>query len=206
MVHALLVLQQKHVSDRTVPQSLSGFSVWTSALSSHLSVAKSCADLAESIDQAIRTMRMTLEGGGKILICGNGGSAAQAQHMAAELVVRYVKDRRPIRALALTTDTSVITAAGNDLGYQEVFSRQVEAFARPDDTLIVISTSGKSANVNRACLKAKVLGCNVIALTGASGLFDHLPNLEIRVPSTNTARIQEMHTLIIHALCESLDG
>jgi len=143
---------------------------------------------------------------GKILICGNGGSAAHAQHLAAELVVRFETNRDPIAALSLTTDTSVLTAAGNDLGYHDIFRRQVEALARPEDMLVAISTSGKSPNVYTACQAASQMGCRVIALTGQNGMYNFVPDIELRVPSTCTARIQEIHTLIIHALCEGIES
>ena len=169
----------------------------------HVMVLAECEVLEATITQAIDMLRACR---GKILICGNGGSAAHAQHFAAELVVRFMKHREPIPAVALTADTSVITAAGNDLGYHDVFRRQVDALARPEDLLVALSTSGKSPNVYTACQVAGARGCRVIALTGKDGMLNFIPDVEIRVPSTNTARIQEIHTLIIHALCEGIEA
>ncbi len=146
------------------------------------------------------------EAGGKILFFGNGGSAADAQHLATELVVRFHKDRDPIAAIALTTDTSLLTAAGNDLGYDTIFERQVEALAGPQDVVIGISTSGNSENVVRAINAARAKGTVAAAMTGAgggrlAGLADPL----IAVPSSNTARIQEMHITLGHILCSALE-
>lgn len=145
-------------------------------------------------------------GGGKLLFFGNGGSAADAQHIAAELSVRYVKDRPAIAAIALTTDTSVLTAAANDLGYEQVFARQVEALGRRGDLAIGISTSGKSRNVVLGLETAKRQGLITAAFAGASpnlmaGLADHI----LCVPSTTTARIQEMHILLGHMLCAAIE-
>ena len=145
-------------------------------------------------------------GGGKLLFFGNGGSAADAQHIAAELSVRYVKDRPAIAAIALTTDTSVLTAAANDLGYEQVFARQVEALGRRGDLAIGISTSGKSRNVVLGLEAAKRQGLITAAFAGASpnlmaGLADHI----LCVPSTTTARIQEMHILLGHMLCAAIE-
>lgn len=199
-----LVLQQKPLSDGGVSLCPTP---WTEALRAHQSVLTACFVLDEPIQRAIGILKDTLTRGGKILLCGNGGSAAHAQHMAAELVVRYEsRDRKALSAIALTTDTSVLTAAGNDLSYREIFRRQVEALAEPEDTLIAISTSGKSGNVYAACHRAASIGCHVIALTGSAGLYDFYPDVEIRVPSVNTARIQEVHTIMIHAMCQALEG
>ena len=145
-------------------------------------------------------------GGGKLLFFGNGGSAADAQHIAAELSVRYVKDRPAIAAIALTTDTSVLTAAANDLGYEQVFARQVEALGRRGDLAIGISTSGKSRNVVLGLEAAKRQGLITAAFAGASpnlmaGLAVHI----LCVPSTTTARIQEMHILLGHMLCAAIE-
>lgn len=148
-----------------------------------------------------------LAAGGKLLVAGNGGSAADAQHLAAELVVRYQRDRRALGGIALTTDSSVLTAHGNDLGFRDVFARQVRALARAGDVLVAISTSGRSPNVLAACAAARELGCDVLGLTGASGgELAALCDDALCVPSTVTARIQEVHELVIHLWCEQLDG
>ena len=147
-----------------------------------------------------------LEGGGKLLFFGNGGSAGDAQHLATELTVRYVRDRAPIAAIALTTDTSALTAIGNDLGYDQVFARQLQALGRAGDLAIGISTSGKSRNVIRALEVARELGLGAAALTGNDG--GSLPGLAdplVIVPSRTTARIQEMHITLGQMLCGALE-
>ena len=148
-------------------------------------------------------VRTALEKGRKILICGNGGSAADSQHMAAEFVGRFVKERQSLPALALTVDTSLLTAVGNDYGFDYVFSRQVEGLGQEGDVLIAISTSGNSANVVKAVKTAKEKGIYVIALTGENGgVLAKESDLCLAVPSQVTARIQEMHIMIIHMICE----
>ena len=147
-----------------------------------------------------------LESGGKLLFFGNGGSAADAQHLATELTVRYIRDRAPIAAVALTTDTSALTAIGNDLGFEQLFARQVQALGRPGDLAIGISTSGRSRNVIRALEVARELGLGAAALTGndggsLAGLADPL----VIVPSRTTARIQEMHITLGQMLCGALE-
>ncbi len=166
---------------------------------------------AEGFDQAVELLAIRIMARGKIIICGNGGSAADAQHLAAEFVVRYKSDRKPIPAIALTTDTSILTAAYND-GYQ-VFGRQVDALGRPGDVLIAISTSGSSQNVIQAIYAAKNRGIAVIGLTGQHGFRDTYQGIdkpvevdvELRVPSGTTSVIQEMHMLLYHSLVESLE-
>jgi D-sedoheptulose 7-phosphate isomerase len=147
-----------------------------------------------------------LGGGGWVLAFGNGGSAADAQHFAGELVGRFVRDRAGLPALALTTDPSVLTAVANDMGFKEVFARQVEAHGRPGDVALGITTSGKSPNVLEALRKARALGMLTIGLTGrgggeASALVDHL----IDVPHQETARIQEVHGMVVHLLCQGIE-
>lgn len=147
-----------------------------------------------------------IQRGGKLLLFGNGGSAADAQHIATELTVRFKKDRRPIPAIALTTDTSALTAIGNDFGFEHLFSRQVEALCSSGDIVIGISTSGNSENVIRGIQAAKKIGATTVALGGGDGgrmkeLADHV----IIVPSTVTARIQEMHITIGHMLCGAIE-
>ena len=137
---------------------------------------------------------------------GNGGSAADAQHIAAELVGRYINERRGLPAIALTTDTSILTAVGNDYGYDNIFSRQVEALARPVDVVVGYSTSGNSANIYNAISLAKTIGCHCVALTGATGgKLAGVADSCIRVPSAETPRIQEAHAFIGHMLCDYVD-
>ncbi|OJX68150.1 D-sedoheptulose 7-phosphate isomerase [Magnetospirillum sp. 64-120] len=148
----------------------------------------------------------SLENGGKILFFGNGGSAADAQHLAAELVVRYRANGRALAALALTTDTSILTACSNDFSYDDIFARQIEALARPGDVAIGISTSGNSPNVLKALEAARAIGCVAAAFSGRDGgKLRGLAEPLIVVPSPVTARIQEMHILIGHALCDILE-
>jgi D-sedoheptulose 7-phosphate isomerase len=151
-------------------------------------------------------LRQTVEGGGMIFICGNGGSAADAQHFAAEVVGRMQCERRPLAAVALTTDTSTLTAVANDYGYEAVFARQVEALARPDDALIGLSTSGNSPNVLSAMGVAQSKGLTTFALTGADGgkLSTVVANT-IKVPSGNTQRIQEAHIFILHCWAAAIE-
>lgn len=140
--------------------------------------------------------------GGKLMFCGNGGSAADSQHLAAELTGRFIKDRRPLAALALSTDTSALTCIGNDYSFDEVFARQVRGLGRAGDVLVAISTSGHSRNVIRAVEEAKALGMRVIGLLGRDGgALRALCDVPIVVPSQVTARIQESHILIGHTLC-----
>ena len=149
----------------------------------------------------------TLEAGHKILISGNGGSAADAQHIAAELTGRYKIERKGLPAIALTTDTSALTAIGNDYGYEHVFSRQVEALAQKGDLLIGISTSGNSRNVIYALQKAKEIGCRTVGFSGkGGGKMNDVCDLNIIIPSDDTARIQEMHIMIGHILCQLIDN
>jgi D-sedoheptulose 7-phosphate isomerase len=144
--------------------------------------------------------------GGKVLLFGNGGSAADAQHIATELTVRYRVDRPPIPAIALTTDTSALTAIGNDLGFEALFGRQVEALARPGDVVIGISTSGNSQNVIRGLEAARRAGARPVGLTGGdAGRMGAHADPVLMVPSAVTARIQEMHILLGHALCDALE-
>jgi D-sedoheptulose 7-phosphate isomerase len=151
-------------------------------------------------------MEQSVRQGGKLLFFGNGGSAADAQHIAAELVVRYKTDRRPIAAISLTTDTSTLTACGNDMGFEALFERQIEALGRPGDVAIGISTSGKSPNVLRGLRQARKGGLKTIGLSGGSGgEMATVCDSMITVPSPVTARIQEMHITIGHMLCVALE-
>ena len=158
--------------------------------------------LRQADDMAERLRR-----GCRILVCGNGGSAADAQHLAAELSGRYLKERRALAGIALTTDTSALTAIGNDYGFDQVFSRQVEALGRPGDLLIGISTSGNSPNVIRAVASAKELGMRTLGLLGRDGgQLRTLVDDALVVPSPVTARIQEVHQMVYHFWCEALDA
>ena len=147
-----------------------------------------------------------LKAGNKVLFCGNGGSAADAQHLAAELIGRFQKERRSLASIALTTDTSILTAVANDYGYDEVFARQVEGLGRSGDVLIGISTSGNSANVVKAALKARDTGMHTIAFTGeGGGKLKDICDITFAVPSKVTARIQEMHIMVGHIICELVE-
>lgn len=165
------------------------------------------AELVWGISRAARMIRDAFESGHRLLTIGNGGSAADAQHFAAEFVGRYRIERRALPALALTANTSTLTAVGNDYAFADVFTRQVEAFAQPGDVLVCISTSGNSQNVLRAALLAGGLHVKTIGLTGAEG--DKLckcVDLCLRVPSTETPRIQEAHSFILHAIAEIVES
>lgn len=180
--------------------------VFAEQLDSHIAVMQSVQQLAPVVEKVAQQWIKALENDGKILLMGNGGSAADAQHIAAELVGRYLNERRGLPAIALTTDTSILTAVGNDYGYDSIFARQVEALARPADIVVGYSTSGNSANICNAITIANKIGCYCVALTGATGgkLVD-LADSCIRVPSTETPRIQEAHAFIGHMLCEYVD-
>lgn len=147
------------------------------------------------------------QSGNKIMIAGNGGSAADAQHFAGELVSRFYYDRPPLAAIALTTDTSIITAIGNDYGYRDIFSRQIKALGRSGDVFIAITTSGNSENILSAVLACKQMNIDVIGLTGKSGgLIKEFCDQLIRVPSESTPRIQECHLIIEHAICAYIES
>lgn len=166
--------------------------------------------LAEPIMQAIEIMFSALANGNKILACGNGGSAADCQHFAAELIGRFERERLPLPAMALTTDSSILTAVGNDYGFAEVYSKQVQAFGQAGDVLLAISTSGNSNNVVHAIEAALEREMRVVALTGKSGgliatmLGEN--DAHICVPHDRTARIQEIHLLTIHCICDGIDN
>lgn len=162
--------------------------------------------LAGQINEATAMARECLAKGGTLFFCGNGGSAADAQHIATEYSIRYLRERRPLRAIALTTDTSALTAAGNDFGFEELFSRQVEALGRAGDLLFVHTTSGNSPNCLRAVEAAKKLGMKTVALTAKDGgKVNGMADLTMIVPTTRTDRAQELHLAIQHAICDALD-
>lgn len=160
------------------------------------------AALADEIAAAGALWARALRAGGKVLFCGNGGSAADAQHLAAELVGRYIRERPALAGIALTTDTSALTAIANDYGYDAVFARQLRGLGRPGDVLVALSTSGNSPNVLAAIAAAREIGVSVIGLTGADGgRMADLCDLCLRVPHHRTNRIQEMHIAVGHLLC-----
>ncbi len=159
------------------------------------------------IETACQIMVSTLMNGNKVLLAGNGGSAADAQHIAAELSGRFVKERKALPGIALTVDTSALTSIANDYGYDHVFSRQLEALAQPGDLFIGISTSGNSQGILNALETARTIGCKTLGLSGRNGgKMTGLCDLNIVVPSEITARIQEMHILIGHILCKAVDN
>lgn len=168
--------------------------------------ARTADVLAPDIARAATLVRRTLDAGGTLLFCGNGGSAADAQHMATEYVVRYMRNRRALPAIALTTDTSLLTAAGNDLGFDEIFARQVEALARPGDLLLIHSTSGNSPNVLRAAEAARAKGVAVLSLSARDGgALRALSDLALVIPTDRTDRAQEIHLCVQHLICEVVE-
>ncbi|HEY6247743.1 MAG TPA: D-sedoheptulose 7-phosphate isomerase [Pyrinomonadaceae bacterium] len=179
----------------------------TDSLQEHLKTFESLIETrVTDIERSGRLICDALRSGKKILLCGNGGSAADAQHIAAELVGRYEKARRSFPAIALTTDTSALTALSNDFGFEDVFARQVIGLAQPGDILIAISTSGRSPNVLRAVERAREIGCRTIALTGAGAEpLASACDLAVVVPAPRTSRVQEAHITIGHLWCEMVD-
>ena len=175
---------------------------------SHLETINNVINHMESDIEAAATIVVeALKNGNKILLCGNGGSAADAQHIAAELTGRYKTERRGLPGIALTTDTSALTAIGNDYGYDRVFDRQVESLANSGDVIIGISTSGNSKNIINALKLGHELGCKTIGLTGRDGgSMNEVCNINLVVPSDNTPRIQEMHILFGHTICQIIDN
>jgi len=172
----------------------------------HIEVAKKMEEILSDIEDVATLCIEALKNKNKILVCGNGGSAADAQHIAAELSGRFKKERIALGAIALTTDTSALTAIGNDYCFDMVFSRQVEALAQRGDILIAISTSGNSKNVINAIEVAKKRDCKVITFIGkGGGIMNGLGDVDIIIPSNNTPRIQEMHIMVGHMICALID-
>lgn len=175
------------------------------ALAEHIGVISHVTELlAVLFEPAVSLLAGCALAGNKILICGNGGSASDAQHLAAELLVRYKTDRNPIAALSLAGDVSTLSACANDYGYETVFSRQVAALGRAGDVLVAISTSGNSKNIVEAIHTAKARGLGTLGLSGMKGMRASC-DVDLNVPSINTARIQEAHRLLIHVLVEELE-
>nr|WP_294941646.1 D-sedoheptulose 7-phosphate isomerase [uncultured Mucilaginibacter sp.] len=176
-------------------------------LKDHLTTIRDLIEHSISpIEQSCQLIQEVITNGNKIYLAGNGGSAADAQHIAAEMTGRFVKERKPLPGLALSTDTSALTAIANDYGYEFVFSRQLEAFAQPGDLFIGISTSGNSPSILNALDVAKKAGCKTIGLTGrGGGQMNDRCDINMVVPAQVTARVQEMHILIGHILCKAVD-
>lgn len=179
---------------------------FSAIIEDHLQVIHQLANQQENILEFASLCRIAIMKGNKIFFMGNGGSAADAQHLAAEFVGRFEKERPGLPAIALTTDTSILTAVGNDYGFSQVFSRQIAALARSGDVVVGISTSGNSVNVVQAIAAAKEIGAVTVGLTGESGgQLAEVCDLCIKVPSRSTARIQEAHILIGHIVCALVD-
>ena len=176
-------------------------------MKAHIEVVRSVEEqLAEAIAASVEMLVDALRNGKKILLMGNGGSAADAQHFAAEMVGRFLMERKALPAIALTTDTSILTAVGNDYGFDEIFKRQVEALAEPGDVVFGISTSGKSVNVKRAIDAGKDIGAKTLGLLGCDGGdIASVVDLHLTVPSSETPRIQEAHLVIIHIICDLVE-
>ena len=180
--------------------------VFQQAIDGSVETLLSLRQLDAPVQQAARAMTECLAGGHKLLICGNGGSAADAAHFATEFVVRFIKDRPAYPAICFSSDGGLLTAAGNDYGFEEIFARQVAAFGRPGDVLICLTTSGNSENVQRALAAAKARGITTIAFLGRDGgACKEMADIELLVRGETTARIQEAHMLLLHVLCEVVE-
>ncbi len=186
-----------------MPSSLNLAGVFTDAIAEHLTIIRQFEAQQDAFERAAILITDSLLNGNKVLWCGNGGSAAQAQHLAAELVGRFRRERCALPSIALTADSSILTAIANDYGYDWIFERQIDALCRPGDVVIGISTSGNSANVCAALRRARELKAGTVAMTGRTGgRLAALADICVRVPSTDTARIQESHILCGHILCD----
>jgi D-sedoheptulose 7-phosphate isomerase len=177
------------------------------SIAESINVSQSALDKnLAAVEKVARAIITSLRNGGKVLLCGNGGSAADSQHIAAELIGRFQKDRKSLSAIALTTDTSILTSLANDYGYDIVFSRQVEGLGRKGDVLVGLSTSGASPNVIKAVEQAKKMGLVTIAMAGKDGgMLAKTADIAIVVPSNKTARVQEAHIVLAHAICEVVE-
>ena len=178
-----------------------------SAFNEHIDLAKETLNsIAVKIEESSEVIARSIESGGTIFWCGNGGSAADSQHIAAEFVGRFKKDRKPLRSISLTTDSSVLTCIANDYSYEEIFSRQLSALARSGDVLVGITTSGESDNIKQVLIQAKKMKIKTIALLGKKGgICKDYADVPLIIPSNTTARIQEIHILIEHLLCELVE-
>lgn len=174
-------------------------------LAQHRAAVEQLAAQQAQIEEIARLVVASLANGGKVLLMGNGGSAADAQHIAAELVGRFQADRQAFAAVALTTDTSILTSVGNDYGFDAVFERQIEGLARAGDVVIGISTSGSSANVVRGIAAARRIGCVTVGFLGDPGKLGRMVDVALTVPGFRTARVQEAHILAGHILCELVE-
>lgn len=178
-----------------------------SVMQEHQQMIAALPVLIPDIEAAAERLDRILAGGGKLLWMGNGGSAADSQHLAAELIGRFRRERNPMRAMALTTDTSILTALGNDYGFATIFQRQIEALAQPRDGVIGLSSSGNSPNILQGVAAARRIGAFTLALTGADGgALAQVADLCLKIPATTTARIQEGHILVGHILCDWLEA
>jgi D-sedoheptulose 7-phosphate isomerase len=181
-------------------------SLVSGTIDEHLAIVAALKSLESQLADVAKKITLALHNGGKVLWMGNGGSAADSQHLAAELVGRFTRERRGLASIALTTDTSVLTAIANDYSFASIFSRQIEAICNPQDVVIAISTSGNSENVLRAVSAAKNRGAFTVGLTGKGGKIADLVDVCLFVPSGVTARIQEAHILIGHILCDCVES
>lgn len=195
------------MADDLPDQSATGLTGHVAQLAEHVALASRVGELLPTLRTVGNRLVAAYREGGRLFTFGNGGSAADAQHLAAELVGRYQRDRRPLPALALTVDPSVVTCIGNDYGYEEVFARQVQAFAAPGDMVIGFTTSGRSPNVVAGLAAARKAGAMTVLFTGGDvgPAADHADHV-LAVPSPTTARIQEMHLLLLHLLSEQVDA
>lgn len=185
---------------------MSTFNLISKAITDHQAAVSALYPMVSQIEALAVRLKICLTDGGKLIFMGNGGSAADSQHIAAELVGRFKRERRGLPAIAITTDTSILTAVGNDYGYEHIFSRQIEALGGANDVLICISTSGNSGNVVRAVETGKEMGIYCVGLLGGSGgKLVSLCDMSIVAPVAETARVQELHILIGHILCELLE-
>jgi D-sedoheptulose 7-phosphate isomerase len=189
-----------------VPSAVQQMERINSIFTEHLRTAEGLFGLSSQVSEAVDIVYKSLAGGGQLLVAGNGGSAADAQHIVAELTGRFMRERHPFRALALHANTSALTAIGNDYGFEHVFARELTAHGRSGDVLLAISTSGNSMNILKAIEAARNIKMHVIGLTGETGgKMREVCDLSLCIPSKSTARIQEMHITIGHAICELLE-